>query len=138
MALRVTIGEGTELSNNDFNALNSEYVRFLKQAYNRPFDDDWKKALQLTLSPIGVARIQKTILEALMTNKLSIDDREWNVLVKECDVPCSALAFADLEQMFSHLTALSQDYSDLNFPKVNLEIISTKEFSDSSHSTDIK
>ncbi len=130
--------KGTELSNNDFNALNSEYVRFLKQAYNRPFDDDWKKALQLTLSPIGVARIQKTILEALMTNKLSIDDREWNVLVKECDVPCSALAFADLEQMFSHLTALSQDYSDLNFPKVNLEIISTKEFSDSSLHGDIK
>ncbi len=82
--------------------------------------------LQLTHSPISIARLQKTIIEALLTEKLEIHIDEWNVLVKENDVPCAALAFADLEQMFYNLTSLSVDYDKMKFPKVNLEIIGTE------------
>ena len=74
--------------------------------------------------PIGVARIQKVIIEAVLTGHISLEQGEWDVLVKENDVPCAALAFADLEMMYNHLTQLSQDYADRRFPKVTLHILS--------------
>lgn len=84
--------------------------------------------LQLTQSPIAIARLQKTIVEAILTEKLDIQKNEWNVLVKEYDVPCAALAFEDLKQMFYNLTSLSVDYDKMKFPKVNLEIIGSQEY----------
>ncbi|HRH63056.1 MAG TPA: DEAD/DEAH box helicase, partial [Bacteroidia bacterium] len=87
--------------------------------------------LQIIFSPIAIARIQKTILEALMTDKLDIRSKEWKILVEEKDIPCSALAFADLSEMFNKLTKLSKDYQDLVFPEIKLDIISNKTFIDS-------
>lgn len=75
------------------------------------------------LAPIGIARIQKVVLEAILTGRLSLDVSEWNVVVKEADYPCAALAFADLEQMYNHLCALTVEYSDRTFPKINLTIV---------------
>lgn len=88
--------------------------------------------LQLTQSPIAIARLQKTIIEAILTEKLDIQQSQWNVLVKENDVPCAAMAFEDLKQMFENLTALSVDFETMKFPNVNLEIISSHEYFDSS------
>lgn len=90
------------------------------------------------LTPIAVARVQKTILEALMTGKVSIEQAKWNVLVTERDVPCAAIAFEDLKRMFEHLTALSKDYSAMKFPEINLEIISTNEYVNSPLHLNIK
>ncbi len=84
------------------------------------------------LSPIAIARVQKTVLEALMTEKITIEKGEWNVLVIERDVPCAAIAFDDLRQMFEHLSSLSKEYSGMKFPKVNLIIISNQNFVNSS------
>ena len=92
---------------------------------NKSFDVN---NLQITQSPIAIARLQKTIIEAALTEKLDIQKNEWNVLVKECDVPCAALAFEDLKQMFDNLTSLSVDYDKMKFPKVNLEIIGSQEY----------
>lgn len=74
-------------------------------------------------SPFGVARIQKTVLEALMTGVLSIKQKSWDVLVRERDVPCAAMAFADLKNMFYHITSLSKDYQEMKLPEVRLTII---------------
>lgn len=120
-----------EISNSDFSCFNSEYLRNVKSAYYRTFDDDWKKNLQLTLSPVGIARVQKTITEALLIGKLDINTPSWDILVQERDVPCAALAIAELKEMFNHLTALSQEYDEIKFPKVKLTIISSPEFQDS-------
>ena len=87
--------------------------------------------LQLTQSPILIARLQKTIIEAILTEKLDIQQSQWNVLVKENDVPCAALAFEDLKQMFQNLTALSVNFDTMKFPKVNLAIIGSEEYLDS-------
>lgn len=75
--------------------------------------------------PLAVARIEKTIIEAVLTGHLSIEDDKWRVLVKEGDVPCAALAFEDLAQMFNHLASASKDYDYLKFPEVELTIINT-------------
>ena len=61
-----------------------------------------------------------------MTDKLDINSKEWKVLVEEKDVPCSALTFADLSEMFNNLTKLSKEFQDLKFPEVKLDIISNE------------
>ena len=83
--------------------------------------------------PIGIARIQKVIIEAVLTGHISIEQSEWNVLVKENDVPCAALAFADLEMMYNHLTAMSQEFKNRTFPKVNLSILSSDYYGSDLH-----
>jgi superfamily II DNA helicase RecQ len=94
--------------------------------------------LQIVQAPLAIARLQKSILEALLTGKLDINQKEWNVLVKENDVPCAALAFEDLGQMFENLTSLSVGYEEMKFPKVNLEIISSQEYLNSPLHLEIK
>ncbi|MBB3840123.1 superfamily II DNA helicase RecQ [Runella defluvii] len=84
--------------------------------------------LQLTQSPVAIARLQKTIIEAILTEKLDIQQSQWNILVKENDVPCAAMAFEDLKQIFENLTALSLDFETMKFPQVNLEIIGSQEY----------
>ena len=115
----------------DLYYLGSEYVQEIHGAYLRTFDKTWTDALQLTLSPIAIARIEKTVVEALMTGKLSLNEKQWKILVIERDVPCAALAFEDLRRLFNHLARLSEDYSNLHFPEVDLTIVSTREFASS-------
>ena len=115
----------------DLYYLGSEYVQIIHEAYLRTYDKTWTDALQLTLSPIAIARLEKTVVEALMTGKLSLNEKQWKILVIERDVPCAALAFEDLKRMFNHLARLSEDYSNLHFPDVELKIVSTREFASS-------
>jgi superfamily II DNA helicase RecQ len=82
-------------------------------------------------SPIGVARIQKTVLEALMTGVLSIEQDSWDVFVRERDVPCAAMAFADIKNMFGHIVSLSKDYQSMKLPEVRLTIICGDDWVDS-------
>ena len=84
----------------------------------------------LVMTPVAVARIQKTIVEALITGKLSVDDASWKVVVEEADVPCAALALEDLRQMFTNLVSLSQDYSERKFPDIDLTVVNSH-FTDS-------
>lgn len=84
----------------------------------------------LIMTPIGVARIQKTIVEALITGRLSVDDESWKVVVEEADVPCAALALEDLRQMFTNLVNLSEDYSERMFPEIDLTVVNSH-FTDS-------
>ena len=118
-------------SYDDYYHLGSDYVKRCEQASKKRLEGEWVKTLQLALSPIAVARLEKTVLEALMTGQLDLSANKWKVLVKEHDVPCAALAFAELEQMFYHITQLSTDYSTLLFPDVDLTIVSSKEFANS-------
>ena len=115
----------------DYHYLGSEYVKNILESYNKQFDNQWIKTLQLVLTPIAVARIEKSVLEALMTGVLDIKANRWKILAKEYDVPCVALAFEDLKEHFNHLTQLSADYSTFRFPEIDLTIVSTKEFADS-------
>ncbi len=83
--------------------------------------------------PLAVARIEKTIIEAILTGHLSLENEMWHVLVKEGDVPCAALAFEDLAQMFNHLSAATKDFDSLRFPDVELAIINSRNQSSPLH-----
>ena len=126
----VRINDYTQVDN-VLKALNNDYFRTVNKAYKKEFNEDWKRTLQMALTPIGVARVEKTILEALMTGKMDLNKSDWNILAIERDVPCVALALRDLTQMFNNLTCLSEEYKTLRFPTIHLDIISSYEFTDS-------
>lgn len=89
-------------------------------------DDPDKETAHLTrLIPLGVARIQKVIIEALLTGRLELSDK-WRVLVHENDVPCAAMAIKELGNMFNHLAAASRDYEQLAFPEIDITVVNAQ------------
>jgi len=94
--------------------------------FEKNLSDNWLDIIQLTLSPFAIARVQKTIIEFILSNNLELKAKEWNILAIERDVPCVALAIEDLKQHFQHLFNLAGKKQ--SFPKVNLQVLSTEEF----------
>ena len=73
--------------------------------------------------PICVARIEKTLIEALICGKLDIAAKEWNIIAIEKDYPCVALAIAEMSEMLNRLSSLTADYEDYHLPEINLTIV---------------
>lgn len=86
---------------------------------------------EVAYSPLAISRIQKLIVEVLISGRLTLDIQEWNVLIEENDVPCAALAFEDFRQMFDTLTSMTVEYASLKLPKINLTVISNKQYTSS-------
>lgn len=101
-------------------------LKIINENYNKVIKNDWLNILQLTLSPFAIARVQKTIIELILSNNLDLNSREWNILAIERDVPCFSLAIEDLKQQFEQLFSLAGIKN--NFPNINLQVISTEEF----------
>lgn len=86
---------------------------------------------EMAYSPLAIARIQKLLVEILISKRLNLELPEWNVLVEEKDVPCTALAFEDFRQMFNTLTSMSVEYEKLRLPEIKLTIISNEQYDSS-------
>ncbi|MCQ2252439.1 MAG: DEAD/DEAH box helicase [Bacteroidales bacterium] len=108
----------------------NSYFDILRDNYNSPLynTEDGIEALQLALTPLAIARIQKVVLEAINSGTLSLMAKSWDICVIERDVPCAFLAFRDLQQHFDNLFALEN--SGRKFPNVKLEIFHTEEFAE--------
>lgn len=104
----------------------SASIKIVKQNYNKKLEGDWLRILQLTLSPFAIARVQKTIIELILSNNLDLNKKQWNILAIERDVPCINIAIEDLKQQFQNLYSLSN--SAIEFPEINLQIVCTQEF----------
>lgn len=111
---------------------NTELPDYLgSMQYDGELSDDETILFAQIYSPVGVARLQKVILEAIIAGRLSFESRCWRILVQENDVPCAALAICDFEEMFHHITSLSKDYKNLSLPKIDLCILSNERWADS-------
>lgn len=86
---------------------------------------------EIAYSPLAIARIQKLLVEILISGKLSLNVPEWNILVEENDVPCAALAFEDFKQMLNTLTSMSVEYENMVLPQINLTVVSNKQYDSS-------
>lgn len=107
----------------------SNSLKIIDNNYRKELSDNWLDILQLTLSPFAIARVQKTIIELILSNNLDLNAKQWNILAIERDVPCVALAIEDLKQQFQYLFALAG--KEKNFPTIDLQILSTEEFANS-------
>jgi len=103
------------------------YFHNLKINYQTPlyFDREGLKALQLSLSPFAIARVQKTLIQLLLQGKLDLNSPVWKIAVIERDVPCAALAVADLKQQLKNIFALQDKVVS---PDIELTVFTTTEF----------
>lgn len=86
---------------------------------------DEEKAELIRLIPVGVARIQKVIIEALLAGRLKLSEK-WRVLVHEGDVPCAAMAIRELADIYNHLVAATRDFDKLAFPEIDLTVVNAR------------
>jgi len=100
----------------------------LENNFNNPLYqiEDGLDALQIALTPIAVARIQKTMIQLLRSNILRINQVKWKIAILERDVPCGVLAIEDLKQLLINLFKLRNE--NYNLPEIDLRIYNTEEF----------
>ncbi len=113
----------------------SSYLNILKKNYKKKIVGEWADYLQFVLSPFAVARVEKVLVEAMITGALDLTASSWNIAVIERDVPCAKMAIDDLTELYNHLYELKGSTERL--PKINLTIISTEEFCNSTLHGDV-
>ena len=109
--------------------LDHPYAQRIKANYDAPLyaQPHGLAAMQLMLTPLAVARLQRTLLAALETGALSLEAEEWRLAVIERDVPCAYLAVWDWLQLVRHLRSLAGDGA-APLPRVRLRIYRTPAF----------
>lgn len=105
-----------------------QFFNLLKQNFETPLysENEGLTALQLSLIPFAVARIQKTILHLLFEGKLNINAEEWNFVIVEQDIPCGSLAIEDFKELLNSLFKLKGSTEKL--PKINVFVESDERF----------
>jgi len=110
-------------------AASVKYLSTLKNNYKKKLAGSWLDTLQIVLSPIAIARVERMLVEAMASGALKTDAAVWNIVVVERDIPCAAMAVADLKEKYEHICSLAGSSETL--PAINLCIVSTEEFKDS-------
>jgi superfamily II DNA or RNA helicase len=103
-----------------------EYVKIAETNFNNPnfFADP---LTLLTLAPLGIARLQRVILQYLMANYQKWDQQPiLRVAIIERDYPCAYAAFADLNRMLQTLNDLAQ--TQIILPEIVVTVFGSEEF----------
>ena len=69
---------------------------------------------------MAIARIQKTLVEAMISDRLPIIKDNWNILVIEDGTDVAQLAIDDFSEMYEHLIAMSEMYNHETLPEIRL------------------
>ena len=117
------------MQNWETDAASVQYLSTLKENYRKPLTGTWRDTLQIVLTPLAVARVERMMIEAMMAGTLKTDAETWNLVIVERDIPCAALAIADLREKYEKICALQG--SPMSLPDINLCIMSSDEFKDS-------
>lgn len=80
---------------------------------------DERKAKNLN----AVARIQKTLIEAIISERLDINKQEWSILVIEDKTSVAKISIEDFSETYHNLIALTNDYDEMVLPRLS---VSTK------------
>ena len=76
---------------------------------------------QKTKSLNAVARIQKTFVEALISERLDTSKQAWNILVIEDNTEVAKVALEDFYEVYHNLIALTQDYDGMILPQIQVD-----------------
>ena len=68
----------------------------------------------------AIARIQKTLIEALILNRLDSSATKWEILIIEDDTNIAKLALDDFYELYHHLISMTIDYSKKTLPAFKL------------------
>ena len=118
-----------ELLLSDFkNLLKAPYFQGIANNFAKPLYETREGliALQLALSPILIARIQKAVLGQILSGCLDLNQKAWTICVIERDIPGSSLAIRDIEESLTYYSNMIED--EFKLPNINLHVYSTPEF----------
>jgi len=103
---------------------------YFQAAFDNPLWLTYKGhcAQAMILAPMGIARIQRSLLLALMNGVLSLQMPIWKIVVLEKDVRCAHLALVDFMEHLHALWGLLDKTQSL--PAVELYTYYTPEFSE--------
>lgn len=77
---------------------------------------DERKAKNLN----AVARIQKTLIEAIISERLDINKQEWSILVIEDKTSVAKISIEDFSETYHNLIALTNDYDEMVLPRLSV------------------
>ncbi len=116
--------------------------QFQKYTYIEPFEilkknfqtplyqrETGRDAMQMALSPFGMARIQATLLKLILSKKLDLNAEKWSIAVIERDIPAAFAAIEDLKKYYENLYTLRE--GEYKFPKINLTLYTSSDFAES-------
>ena len=117
-----------KISNILIPVINNSYIKNCCKNYSEPLWSDpiGKEVMQLCLIPFGIARIQRTLIEAIACERVNRNKLTWKIAIIERDVPCAQLAIDDLLKLIEVINVLSKD--PLILPKIDLHIFNSIEF----------
>jgi len=108
--------------------VSDEYFQNMKRNFeNKIFDDERLDILQLTLSPIAIGRIQKTLIELIIRNVLDLKKTVWKIAIVERDVPCGYLAIEGFQELFDNLLGLQKN-PNIRLPNIEIQTYCSEEF----------
>lgn len=100
------------------NLVSRGYKTYASEYVYRSTSDLSHEKRSIALS--AVARIQKTLSEILLSERLNFQKQTWNILVLEDDTDVASVAIDDFRQLYHHLTAMTEKYSQDELPSINL------------------
>lgn len=121
--------DGAFLKNWEQEASLNKYLSTIKRNSNKKITGSWKDTLQIVLAPLAIARVERMMLQAMLTGALDMNAKKWNIVVVERDVPCAVIAFDLLKEAFHKIAIL--DGSNDTLPEISLSVVSSDEFADS-------
>lgn len=105
---------------------NHWYFNLIDENYRNGFR---LSTLETMLSPFAIARIQKVILEFIISGKLDFNKKPWEIVILERDITCGWLAVEDLKKLLDNLFILKGEKNPI--PDFQLSIINTDGFNKS-------
>jgi ATP-dependent DNA helicase RecQ len=111
------------------------YEEFIqKDAYSifeKNFSREFKSYLTeytLLFVPIGMARIQKTLIELFIQRSELLKKEILKIGIVERDLPCAALAIKSLQESFNNINCLLEGNDKLELPEIELSIFNDTEW----------
>lgn len=77
---------------------------------------DTQKAKSLNV----IARIQKTFIEAIISERLDTNRQEWKILIMEDNTSVAKISIEDFSETYHNLIAMTKDYDDMVLPKLSV------------------
>lgn len=114
------------------NYLAHPYFKAIRNNVQQPLINSktGKRYLQLMLSPLAIARVQKAIIKAFKKGLLDLRSEKVSIAVIERDVPCAYLAIDDLREQIRHLSLLQTGEFETVLPEIEVEVFVTPEYKD--------
>ena len=87
--------------------------KVLDYVFNMP---DTQKSKSLNT----IARIQKTFIEAIISERLDTNKLEWKILIIEDNTSVAKISLEDFSETYHNLIAMTKDYDDMVLPKLSI------------------